>query len=471
MVNGSDFTNRLLDHFVYEPTSGQVDLIRKLDAFLIERTHKKLFILKGYAGTGKTSLISAMVNSLQQKAVLMAPTGRAAKVFSAYSGKRASTIHRRIYFQTYSRDGRMVLTLQKNKLKNALFIIDEASMIPAEQPNPDSLFSSRNLLDDLIEYVYSGEGCSMILIGDTAQLPPVGIDISPALEIDYLKTRYRLVITTHELKEVMRQALKSGILANATKIREQLRLDAIQYPLFSLENQLEVERITGNELEEALIGGFTAGSEEDTIVVTRSNKRANIFNQEIRRRILYRENEIESGDLMMVVRNNYFWLSDDSVAGFIANGDIIEIQRIQRIEEMHGFRFADVTIRLIDYPDEHSIDVKILLDTIMAESPALKREEQNRLFESVMSDYQDIPERSRRLEKVRIDPYYNALQVKFANAMTCHKTQGGQWDTVFIDQGYLRSDMVDNEYLRWLYTAVTRAKKKLYLVNFSEMFF
>lgn len=468
------FSSSLLNCLPFVPNESQRELISKLEAYTFDRHEKAAFILKGYAGTGKTSIVSAMVNALTtvgKKSVLLAPTGRAAKVISGYSGKQAFTIHKRIYFQKYGRDGSVVLSLQDNLYKNTVFIVDEASMIPADTAFGDSLFSARNLLDDLIQYVYDGASCRLVMVGDTAQLPPVGIDISPALDLEYLKSRYDLRLHFFELKEVMRQSLESGILANATHIRQQIGAGEISYPLFHFSDRDDVLRITGEDLEDSLNTAYPQGDTENTIIVTRSNKRANIFNQEIRRRILFKENEIESGDYMMVVRNNYFWLSSDSSAGFIANGDIIELQRIRHIEDLHGFRFADVTIRLVDYPDVQSIDVKILLDTISAETPSLSHQDNRKLFDAVMIDYEDIPERRRRYEKVRTDPFYNALQVKFAYAMTCHKTQGGQWEHVFIDQGYLKDDMINDEYLRWLYTACTRATRKLYLVNFNESFF
>jgi exodeoxyribonuclease-5 len=468
------FTISLLKYLSFVPNQGQQELIRKLEAFTFDRHGKPVFVLRGYAGTGKTSIVSAMVSALRaigKKSVLLAPTGRAAKVISAYSHKQAFTIHKRIYFQKYRRDGTLALTLQQNLHKDTVIIVDEASMIAAEASYGENLFSSRNLLDDLIQYVYEGERCSLVLIGDTAQLPPVGLVISPALDLKYLRSRYDLSIHAFELQEVMRQSLESGILANATGIRRQIKEEVINYPLFDLSDRHDVLRISGMDLEETLNTAYAEGAHEDTIIVTRSNKRANIFNQEVRRRILFREEEIEAGDYMMVVKNNYFWLPEESRAGFIANGDIIELLRVGNIEELHGFRFTDASIRLIDYADEPILDVKLLLDTVSAETPALTSPQNKKLFEAVMDDYDDIPERSRRFQKVRTDPFYNALQVKFAYAMTCHKTQGGQWKHVFIDQGYLKKDMVDVEYLRWLYTACTRATEKLYLVNFNESFF
>ena len=334
-----------------------------------------------------------------------------------------------------------------------------------------TLLPTRNLLDDLFKFVYSGENCRMLFIGDAAQLPPVGLDHSPALDHEFLQRAYHLSIDTFELTEVVRQARESGILVNATQIRQQIQEKETRFPMFSVGGFRDITRLDGQDLEEALNNAYSGAQKENNVVICRSNKRANIFNREIRHRILFLEEEIATGDYLMVVKNNYSWLPVESTAGFIANGDIVELMRIRNIEEMYGFRFADVTIRFIDYPEEKDLDVKIILDTLMSESPALTQPDNNRLFQAVMADFQDIPSRSERMEKVKSNPYFNALQVKFAYALTCHKTQGGQWDNVFIDQGYLNDKMVNPEFSRWLYTAVTRATKRLYLVNFEERFF
>lgn len=460
--------------FPYNPTSGQEELIHCLSAFILDTNPLALFVLKGYAGTGKTTIVSSLVNilpSLKKSFNLLAPTGRAAKVLSNYSGKSAHTIHRFIYWATTNNDGRFKLVLRPNKQKNTIFIVDEASMIPDGLSNSDYSQAQRSLLEDLITFVYSPQSnCKIILIGDEAQLPPVGLDISPALNIDYLKASFGLEIKSFVLKEVVRQSLNSGILANATKIRNKIAEDSIEMPFFDLATFQDIHAIDGTELEDQLNSSYSGAGHEHTVVITRSNKRANIYNQQIRHRILFQEEEISAGDFMMVVKNNYFWLPDNSKAGFLANGDIIELVSIQKIEELYGFRFADVSIRMIDYPDEPHLDVKILLDTIAAESPALSRADNNRLFEEVLKDYEDIPQRRKKLDKMKIDPYFNALQIKFAYALTCHKTQGGQWKNVFIDQGYFNDKMLDKEFLRWLYTAVTRASNQLYLVNFKEEF-
>jgi exodeoxyribonuclease-5 len=476
-MNSSDVTSLLLKEFPYEPTRGQKTVLEKIALFLTDswKDPNSLFILKGYAGTGKTTIVSSLVNvlpKLQRKYSLMAPTGRAAKVLAAYAQRPANTIHRKIYFARTTKDGVIALKLQQNLHKQTLFVVDEASMIQHSSLSETSLFASRNLLDDLFEYVFNGEGCRMMFIGDTAQLPPVGLEHSPALDLDYLRKAYHLLIDTYELTEVVRQAKHSGILLNATAVRNQIIRQEWGLPLFSISNaHRDVIRINGLELEDALNSAYSGSGKENNVVVCRSNKRANIFNKEIRKRILFLEEEINTGDYMMVVKNNYFWLPEDSGAGFIANGDIIELLRIRRIEEMYGFRFADVTIRFIDYPDEKDLDVKIMLDTLQSESPALSLTDNNRLFQEVMKDYEELSSRRGRIEKVKINPYFNALQVKFSYALTCHKTQGGQWDTVFIDQGYLNEKMMNLEYLRWLYTALTRATKRLYLINFNEKFF
>ncbi len=467
------FYEEIIKAFPFEPTEGQKKLAGMLGTFVGDNKANSVFVLKGYAGTGKTSFVSAMVRALpliRKKTVLLAPTGRAAKVLSAYAGQPAWTIHKRIYFQRVARDGSVSLVLQKNLYRNAIFIVDEASMIAGAFIDKDQLFATRNLLDDLMDYVASGESCRLLLIGDTAQLPPVGLPVSPALDLDYLKSRYNLNIYSFELTEVMRQSLESGILSNATQLRRLIASGTAEIPFIDTNGRNDIIRISGPDLEDLLTTCFLAEPEE-TVVICRSNKRANMYNREIRNRILFLESEVSAGDYLMVVRNNYFWLDPQSGPGFIANGDIIEVQQIRNIEELYGFRFADATINMVDYPDEPVMDVKILLDVLMSESPALPDESQRRLFTEVMADYEDIPQRAVRFEKVRTNPYYNALQVKFAYALTCHKTQGGQWQNVFVDQGYLKEEMIDTEYLRWLYTALTRATRKLYLLGFLDKFF
>lgn len=468
-----EFAAAILKNLSHVPTQGQENLAAMLARFIFSRSadHRHiLFLLKGYAGTGKTSMISSLVRSLPllgKKSVLLAPTGRAAKVIAHYSGHPAFTIHRKIYMHQSMPDGSIRVILRLNQHKNTLFIVDEASMIQNENSTDGGIFASRNLLDDLISYVYSSN-CRLLLSGDTAQLPPVGLDESPALDLNYLNATYTLHLSTFELTEVVRQEKESGILANATSLRQQLKTGKYSPPFFHIKGYDDVIRISGHELEDTLNNSIHSKGIESTVVVTRSNKRANLFNREVRNRILFRDLEVQAGDLMMVVKNNYFWLPAESQAGFIANGDTIEILRVYKIKELYGFRFAEVQIRLTDYPDEPSPDVKILLSTLTSESAALTQEENRKIFEEVMQDYAGIPSRKRRLEQLRINPYFNALQVKFAYALTCHKTQGGQWEDVFVDQGFLSEGGMNREYLRWLYTAVTRATRRVYLVNFSD---
>ena len=475
MLEASDINRYWKQNFPYDPTPGQIELIDKCSAFLSRENKHEAFILKGYAGTGKTSIISSLVNILPKffiKSVLLAPTGKAAKVFSQYSGKKASTIHKKLYSLRTNREGIVQMLLAPNLHKNTLFIVDEASMIPDQsQPGEGSLFGSQRLLDDLVHFIYQGENCKLLLIGDTAQLPPVGLDISPALDPEYIRSNYHLEMDHFELSEVVRQKRESCILQNATHIRGLVNRGEAEPPLFTRINNADTYKITGLDLEEILHEIYAEHEPENTIIVCRSNKRANIFNQEIRSRILFKENEISTGDLMMIVRNNYHWLDKDDEKGFIANGEVIEIMRINRTEELYGFHFADVGIRFVDYPEEPDLDVKIMLDTIMLESPALGWKDQKKLADEIMRDFIDVPSRRKRLEMLQKNQYYQALQVKFAYALTCHKAQGGQWDAVFVDQGYLRQDMVDVEYLRWLYTAVTRATSKLFLVNFNDVFY
>jgi len=430
-------------------------------------------MLCGYAGTGKTTLVSALVKTmtqLERRCVLLAPTGRAAKVFSSYSGRSAYTIHRWIYRQKSILNGAQFV-LSENRSVNTLFIVDEASMIANDG---SSGFGTGALLDDLVEYVYSGRGCSMLLLGDTAQLPPVGELLSPALSAEYMRSMF-LDVTHVELTQVMRQLDGSGILQNATMLREIICSGGSGFlPQLQLKGFADITPVSGDELIEAIEGSYSSVGVEDTIVLCRSNKRANVYNEGIRRRILYREEELNRGDMLMVVKNNYYWREllgkeDKSLLDkidFIANGDMAEIVRVGGVEEMYGFRYAEVTLSLVDYED-CEIDVMIMLDTLMSESPSLTREESERLFAAVWEDYPEIRSKRKRMEEIRKNPYYNALQVKYGYAVTCHKAQGGQWKHVFLDQGYVTADMMNADYYRWLYTAFTRATEKLYLVNWK----
>lgn len=467
----------IIKEFPYSPTQGQEELIRKLADFITSSADQfPLFLLEGYAGTGKTTIVSALVKVLPKiglQPVLLAPTGRAAKVLSSYASRPAFTIHKRLYRPKLDANGSVTLSLAANNLENAVFIVDEASMIPDDQsPSSDGgIFQARNLLEDLIQHVYTRVNCKMIFLGDNAQLPPVGIPVSPAMNADHLKNSFFLDLVKYQLRDVVRQALESGILSVATGIRNKIGQQKY-LPLFGVENAFpDVVSINGAEMMDCIYEAYSKYGRQNTVVITRSNKRANQYNQAIRQRILFHESEVASGDHLMVVRNNYFWLPQESRAGFIANGDLIEVQRIRKITELYGFRFADVTIRMIDYPDEPSLDVMILLDTLVSESPALGREENNRLFQSVLEDFADLKSRRKQLAGVKTNPYYNALQVKHAYSLTCHKTQGGQWDAVFLEKGFLKEEQIDDEYLRWLYTAVTRASKILYLVNFDHSYF
>jgi exodeoxyribonuclease-5 len=468
-------TSQIKSNFPFLPTNQQNNSIEKLSDFLLSDDSRKLFILCGYAGTGKTTLVAAIVRTMSQlerRSVLLAPTGRAAKVFSLYSGMSAHTIHKCIYRQKSIVDN-TVFTLNENRMRNTLFIVDEASMIAN---GGMSGFGSGALLDDLVEFVYSGDGCSLLLLGDTAQLPPVGEELSPALSAEYLASMM-LKVEHVELTQVMRQAEDSGILYNATMLRRIIAEGAVgQFPKIELKGFADVCRVSGEELIEAIEGSYSEVGIDETIILCRSNKRANVYNEGIRRRILYREDELNRGDLLMIVKNNYYWREmlgkeESSLLekmDFIANGDIAQIQRVGGIEEMYGFRFADVTLSFIDYED-CEMDVKIMLDTLVSESPSLTRDENERLFSAVWEDYPEIRSKRKRMQEIRNNPYYNALQVKYGYAVTCHKAQGGQWKRVFVDQGYVTEDMMGADYYRWLYTAFTRASEKLYLVNWKEV--
>lgn len=456
-------------NFFNKPTPEQENTMNLLADFLLSTDSDSVFLLKGYAGTGKTSMVSALVKTLdelKQKCILLAPTGRAAKVFSHYAGHPAYTIHRRIYRQRTFSNELDNFTMNVNLHQHTLFIVDEASMISNDGLS-GNMFGSGRLLDDLIQYVYGGQGCRLVLVGDTAQLPPVGEDESPALSADVLKG-YGLSVTEHVLTQVVRQKLDSGILYNATELRMQMSGDCFGVmPRIRTAGFPDMCRITGSELIETINTCYDQAGMDETIIICRSNKRANLYNNGIRSTILYREDELNAGDMLMVAKNNYFWGAEAKELDFIANGDIAEVRRVRKVREMYGFRFADVLLSFPDYGDIE-LDVKILLDTLHSDSPALSKEESDRLFYAVLEDYQDITVKRERMKKMKSDPWYNALQVKYAYAVTCHKAQGGQWKRVFIDQGYIAEDMLTPDYYRWLYTAFTRATETLYLVNFKE---
>lgn len=455
------------------PTKGQEDLSGRLAEFISVPDPDAVFLLRGYAGTGKTTMLSSLVKaltSLKFRSVLLAPTGRAAKVLAGYSGQNAYTIHKCIYRQQTFSDGMGRFVLNKNLYKDTFFIIDEASMI-SNTTGEYAVFGSGRLLEDLIEFVYTGTNCRLILVGDTAQLPPVGLDVSPALSKDELDLYDRRVFD-FELTDVVRQDLNSGILYNATLIRDLINSGEYFSGYFHLETKSfdDVKRLGGGDLIEEISTCYDRFGIFETIVVTRSNKRANKFNEGIRSTILYKEAEVSKGDLLMVVKNNYFWIGENEKIDFIANGDIAEVVSIYKYEELYGFHFVNVSLRLVDYPDIE-FDCKILLDALNIESASLGQEENRRLFDAVAEDYMEIRNKKKRWEKIRENPYFNALQVKFAYAVTCHKAQGGQWKAVFVDQGYLTEDMLNLEFLRWLYTAFTRPTERLYLVNFNKEFF
>ena len=466
-MNSNKLQEKLRIHFPFTPTSEQETLITEIADFVSTIGNRSIFMLKGYAGTGKTTLVATLVKSLPvlgKRSVLMAPTGRAAKVLGKYSKKSASTIHKKIYWIRTNKSGNTFITLKDNTHSNTIFIVDEASMIPE---NSDKGFGNRSLLNDLIEYVYQGQDCKLILIGDTAQLPPVHLDISPALDEDKLELNYNKQVICKELTQVVRQKKDSLILENATDLRNRIATADYSYP--KLVTNSEVIRLnTGEDLQDALETAYSNEGVNNTTVLCRSNKRANLYNQQIRAKIRWQENEISAGDMLMVVRNNYYWLDDSSKAGFIANGDIVEVVKIKETIERYGFRFAKASVQMVDYPDEKELEVILLLETLTSESPAITYDQYKQLYQEVGLDYKGQKEINK---KIKEDEFFNALQIKFAYAITCHKSQGGQWENVFIDLGYFTEDMLDKSYLRWLYTAMTRASKKLYLINFKKEFF
>lgn len=455
--------------FGYDFSPTQKTAVENFIRFFLDREEEGLFLLRGFAGTGKTSLVAAIVNALSEldyKVVLLAPTGRAAKVFAGYSGHAAYTIHKKIYRQKSAADGEGIFNLGFNGVADTLFLVDEASMI--SNSGEDSNFGTGCLLDDLMQYVYNGRNNRLVLIGDVAQLPPVGLDISPALDKGELEASYYMGVTEVNLTDIMRQAEESGILYNATVIRGMIGQNGGDLAL-RVGGFPDVFRIGGGELLEEIDSCYGKYGEEETIVICRSNKRANRFNEGIRRTILYREEDFSSGDRIMIVKNNYFWGTDYDKIDFIANGDIATVRRAGRREELYGLHFVRADLKIDGYEEE--LSAWVILDTLLSDYPALTYEQSRDLYRRVEADYADVPLKRKRFEKVRTNEYYNALQVKFAYAVTCHKAQGGQWDAVFIDQGWLPDDMPGDEYWRWLYTAVTRARKRLYFINFKEEFF
>lgn len=455
----------------FETTPGQKKIIEKLSEYLVDEDFSKIFVLNGYAGTGKTTLIAALVGALKEleiKSVLLAPTGRAAKVLARYAREKANTIHKRIYRQRTNAAYESKFSLAPNPERGAVFIVDEASML-ADRSGAGTLFGSGSLLDDLVDYVRSGRGCRLILVGDSAQLPPVGADFSPALDPATMNRYGAVVYAT--MDEVVRQEAQSGILFNATLVRCMLEQGICDIPRFRMSFP-DIEAVNGGEFLEKLQDCYSLYGRDETIVITRSNRRANRFNEGIRRHVLCAEEEIESGDMLMIVKNNYYYPehTENCPMNFIANGDIARLKRLRRIEEFYGFRFANALLEFPDY-DDAELECKLLLDTIASESPSLTREESSRLFYEVEKDYLDIGSKLKRFREIRENPHFNAVQVKFSYAVTCHKAQGGQWRAVFVDRCLFGDEPMTRDLLRWLYTALTRATDKLYLVNFDDTFY
>ena len=462
--------------YEFRPTAEQLEFCKEMASFLSNQLDNQCFILRGYAGTGKTTSVGALVKALAKfkfRSVLLAPTGRAAKVMSNYTGKNALTIHKRIYRKRSAISTDLSFQIAPNLAENTLFIIDEASMIADEW----IAHTGSSFLKDLMVFIYNGKNCAAVFVGDTAQLPPVGSIESPALNGGYLSANFGVNVKTVVLKEVVRQEKKSGILANATMLRKLINdLEADEHgnvvlPKFITKNYKDIFRMTGLKLVEGLEYAYSKFGIENSLVVCRSNKSANVYNQQIRARLLYREEELTGGDQVMVVRNNYFWLPENESTAFIANGDMARVVRVRRTEERYGFRFAEVQLEFMDFQELGAITCKVMLDTLTVETPNLSYEQNTRLFKELDLDYAHIKNKRERLNVIKEDPYYNALQIKFAYAVTCHKAQGGQWDAVFVDQGYLTDEMVDMDFLRWLYTGVTRAKRELFLVNFAANLF
>ncbi len=464
--------SKIVTQLPHIPTSGQHDAIRRIANFIVKSTSGDTYLLKGYAGTGKTTIISALVNGLPGtgvKTFLMAPTGRAAKVMSLYSRKTAFTIHRKIYRPKQTEAAGIHYSLAPNTHTNTLFIVDEASMIADNSETGDQLFGGSNLLSDLLNFIKSGQNCRLLLVGDNAQLPPVGQLTSPALDIKVLTRKYGLRAGHFELTEVVRQEKLSGILENATAIRQEISVGGKN---IEFHDQLpDFERVPGYELGDKLSSDYSSLGPEQVVVICRSNRSANNYNRQIRFTGMWMEEELNAGDYLMCVKNNYFWLEPESPVGFIANGDMLKVTRIVGFEEKFGLRFANIAVELTDYPDQPAFEVKVVMDSLYTEAPALTREQSMELFKRVGDSYPDATSRTARFAAISKDPFYQALQIKFAYAVTCHKAQGGQWKHVFVDQGYLTEEMMDTGYLRWLYTAITRATEKVYLVNFNERFF
>lgn len=464
------FHSELEASFPFTPTSSQNNWFPEITKFIFSKEKNNAFLLTGYAGTGKTTLIGSLVSQLKltnYKAVLMAPTGRAAKVMSTYSKFSARTIHKQIYYPKPESGGKMQFQLKVNKFRKTIFIIDEASMIGDDRQNA-KLFENGSLLHDVVQYVSSGNQCKLIFVGDPAQLPPVHLNISPALDLDELTQFHFDEVFSIQLDIVVRQAQGSGILHNATLLRNQLNnelYDSFKFEVSDYNDILYTNN--GMDLFEAIENAFRDSGTDQTVFIVRSNKRANIYNENIRKRILGLEDDLSIGDQLMVVKNNYFWLAPESKPGFIANGDVVQVESIQMRKEIYGFAFAEVTVSLVDYPEEDFFDTVLLLETLTSETPSLSFEDGNRLYQEVLKDYTSEKSKYKKFLKVKSNKFFNALQVKYSYAITCHKSQGGQWENVFIEKPYL-PDGPDKDYLRWLYTAMTRAKKQLFLIGFPD---
>jgi len=473
-MSNPSFHNILSEKFRFEPTASQAKGFEKIAHFLSDAPDDSLLLIKGYAGTGKTTLIGHLVQQLsriRKKSVLMAPTGRAAKVLSAYAGKNALTIHKKIYFpKVDSGGGSVQFSLKENKHTHTIFIVDESSMI-GDDRQQSKLFENGSLLHDLVHYVTNGEKCKLIFVGDTAQLPPVNLGLSPALDEQELAAQFNATVYSITLKDVVRQQAESGILFNATSIRELLVGDQFEGFKFHLEGFKDVQRIIeGNEFLELLNNALDEDGIDQTVLIVRSNKRANLYNKSIRERILFLESDLAVGDQLMVVKNNYFWLGADSQPGFIANGDVIRINRINKYVDRYDMKFAEVSVQMVDYPDEPAFDTVLLLETLNSETANLGYEQSQLLYQKVSLDHANEKSKYKRFLKVKIDPYFNALQVKYSYAITCHKSQGGQWKNVFVEQPYL-PEGPNKDYFRWLYTALTRAKERLFLIGFGKEYF
>ena len=473
-MSNPSFNNILLEKFRFEPTASQVKGFEKIAHFLSDAPDDSLLLIKGYAGTGKTTLIGHLVQQLsriRKKSVLMAPTGRAAKVLSAYAGKNALTIHKKIYFpKVDSGGGSVQFSLKENKHTHTIFIVDESSMI-GDDRQQSKLFENGSLLHDLVHYVTNGEKCKLIFVGDTAQLPPVNLGLSPALDEQELAAQFNATVFSITLEDVVRQQAESGILFIATSIRELLVGDQFEGFKFHLEGFKDVQRIIeGNEFLELLNNALDEDGIDQTVLIVRSNKRANLYNKSIRERILFLESDLAVGDQLMVVKNNYFWLGADSQPGFIANGDVIRINRINKYVDRYDMKFAEVSVQMVDYPDEPAFETVLLLETLNSETANLGYEQSQLLYQKVSLDHTNEKSKYKRFLKVKNDPYFNALQVKYSYAITCHKSQGGQWKNVFVEQPYL-PEGPNKDYFRWLYTALTRAKERLFLIGFGKEYF